>query len=437
MSSNSLRDDNSGCDQQCGFEDLESDSVILVSRQSSDGEKTTLEAPLSIEKESKLPTDGENADDVHEFGMRCEVAIMREQPLACDCCFEWTHQPTIDTSQRGSKQPHGDRETPLEEFDNVSAVFEETGISKEKDQTARADIKKDLKQPKPQVEHIESTKSKANDTKQATKKRIEKYAILVRKDARHPASDQPIHSIMIQSPLIKKVLRDIFVDNPYNYLDSDSKAVIQTSPFDSLVIHWDKLQHVAEHDQCIEVSNHVKLLMNTVQPTLEEPLQIIKMISQHRAVSFDFLWTIFKPGVNVYLDFDASSFGLDRLARVTDCRYTEATVFEVFSESIVWSTNGFTLSPVSSIIKRYEGTCDIISLVTFPLQFHPEQVNIKENMLERGRCYEKLGGLHFKSYTGEVVHGDIVLENVSPNLVTLNFYIWSYDSDMIHAREDQ
>ena len=387
-------------------DDLDNEPVILVSRNSSGGLKTVFEetppTTTALNEGSSIPPNSdENADDVFEFGMRCEAAI--KQDFVCDRCYVLA--------------PPRFRETPIAspvEYDDKSVVFEEVNIKQDKNSKASEDAKTDLKLSN-RVGHVEAV-----DIESVEKERTESYAILVLKGVKHPTSDKTahMHLVTVQSPLIKEVLTGLFVELGCNYMDFDSRSIRLAAPFDPILRCWDKLQDVAEHDVNKEVREHVKLLLDVVKPDLEEPLQAIKICRENHAIAYEFLWAIYKPGELMYVACDETGFEADQLVRITESRYfihKNRPRFEICAEYVVWSGVEYLLDPITRVIDRFEGTCDISSFLEIPLQFHPDKVNIQKVMLERGRNYENLRSFQFKSYSGRIFAEDAVRESVSFN----------------------
>ena len=52
------------------------------------------------------------------------------------------------------------------------------------------------------------------------------------------------------------------------------------------------------------------------------------------------------------------------------------------------------------LIPEYRGAKIITSLETFPLRCHPEEGEVKSNLIERGRKFMSLRGVHHRTYNG-------------------------------------
>lgn len=118
-------------------------------------------------------------------------------------------------------------------------------------------------------------------------------------------------------------------------------------------------------------------------------------------MTFDLLWTLFPPNTVVYtscvyseepkcLIFD---FGEEKLLKkgkfyVLQCRYLDF--------------NGKLLGEVISnlLIPEFRGAKPITSLEAFPLKYHQEVAKVKSELIERGRRFASLKGIHHTAYQG-------------------------------------
>lgn len=118
-------------------------------------------------------------------------------------------------------------------------------------------------------------------------------------------------------------------------------------------------------------------------------------------MTFDLLWTLFPPNTLVYtscvyseepkcLVFD---FGEEKILKkgkfyVVQCRYLDF--------------NGKVLGEVISnlLIPEFRGAKPITSLEAFPLKYHQEMAKVRSELIERGRRFASLSGIHHTAYQG-------------------------------------
>jgi hypothetical protein len=70
-------------------------------------------------------------------------------------------------------------------------------------------------------------------------------------------------------------------------------------------------------------------------------------------------------------------------------------------DSDVLHINGFTRVQTRVVIPKFKGTVKITSLEAYPIQYHPQQTEVREKLLTRGRKWAEIaGGIHHKYYQG-------------------------------------
>lgn len=80
------------------------------------------------------------------------------------------------------------------------------------------------------------------------------------------------------------------------------------------------------------------------------------------------------------------------------------------------ATKSFFRFQTRLIIPEFKGTVKINSLEAYPIQYHPFESELKKTLIERGRKWANLTGIHHMSYKGTAAfkcQGKIVKYNVS------------------------
>jgi hypothetical protein len=68
---------------------------------------------------------------------------------------------------------------------------------------------------------------------------------------------------------------------------------------------------------------------------------------------------------------------------------------------VEWDGRRCGLCPQVWTVVEYSGLCALTALAVSPLRELPDESNIRESVIERGRIYEKLRGHHFLAYTNK------------------------------------
>ena len=143
------------------------------------------------------------------------------------------------------------------------------------------------------------------------------------------------------------------------------------------------------------------MLIRFLQEHYASIIKTLPELLERGEITFDLLWTLFPPNTVVYtscvyseepkcLIFD---FGEERILKkgkfyVLQCRYLDF--------------NGKLLGEVISnlLIPEFRGAKPIKSLEAFPLKYHQEMIKVKSELIERGRRFASLKGIHHTAYQG-------------------------------------
>ena len=236
-------------------------------------------------------------------------------------------------------------------------------------------------------------------------------AILLRERKGHRGEDAfVLHSVLVQSPLIRQVLSRILAHYPG--LHVDSKTVLFEAPFQPLFHHWDDIQQAAKDETRTETRNHLKVLIKALEPNFNSIQESVDDCRNFGKIEYERLWAILKPGSLLYtMHHERDS--IVRLQSVTKGKEQ----YELIYEYVDWEGDDFSFFTEIAYIIKYKGTIAIKDLQLTPLDLHPEKLTLQEKMINRGRVFERLQGYHFKSFSGSAlmidnVYGSITIETL-------------------------
>ncbi|KAE8422931.1 hypothetical protein BDV36DRAFT_244333 [Aspergillus pseudocaelatus] len=221
------------------------------------------------------------------------------------------------------------------------------------------------------------------------------YALLVRNvkcyDGRKPLQ---IHSIVVQSTLLKEFLAKVFKNYPG--LTMTLKRVEFKPPFMPFVHRWEEFSNARDEVKDPKTKSVVDLLYSILEEELRETITRRKDLILNGVVTHDLLWTIFEPGVHVYCIYGDHERVFQSVSASTNCE----GVFVVSAKYVDYDGTGFGYRKNSRYIPPFQGTLPINALPVFPLHFHPNAGNVRDNLISRGRLWEEHSGYHYKQYEG-------------------------------------
>ncbi|KAH8879647.1 P-loop containing nucleoside triphosphate hydrolase protein [Thozetella sp. PMI_491] len=230
-----------------------------------------------------------------------------------------------------------------------------------------------------------------------------KYAMLVRNKKSYDSRKKlEIDSIVIQSPLLKKVLDEVL--NGYPGVTINLKRLVFAAPFKPFVHRWSeftKALNSDEHDA--ETKTHVKLLYDVLEHELKDVISAFSDYTKNEVITYEHIWTILPPGATVF----AEQFGRPIALKLQQGNYGEHSrygqCFVIKADRVDWDGTRFGFDTVQQVILPFAGTRPITDLEVYPIEFHPDHEAVKAQLLERGRKFHKLAGYHYKSYKGPAV----------------------------------
>ncbi|GME50631.1 P-loop containing nucleoside triphosphate hydrolase protein [Neofusicoccum parvum] len=225
-----------------------------------------------------------------------------------------------------------------------------------------------------------------------------KCALLVRHRRNHSGGGDGrsvvVDSIVVQSPFVKPVLARVF--DGLGGITVGLRNLTFRAPFRQFFHRWDRLEQALREPLDAVTARHLRLLHGVLREELRPTLDAHADLLAHGVVTWDYLWTIFRPGDLVYSPGRADPF--DRLYKCAYADYSRG--FQLTCEAVDTDGRAFGWTPETCCIHAYEGTRPIDSLDFYPFRFAAHRSDIERRLLARGRRFEVLRGMHYKAYLG-------------------------------------
>ena len=223
-------------------------------------------------------------------------------------------------------------------------------------------------------------------------------ALVVRRQKhRGQKSSLAIHSITIQSPLIRKVLEPVF--DGYKGMTTKLKDLTFNAPFHEFFYRWDRFKQQIDEERDDLVLDHMRLLQSVINSEIEPHLENRQELLDNGLVTFDYLWALFEPDAVIYKQSD----GQDRLYRLVNSEYHKCegrVFFSLTCRYIDCDGDAFGYVTMSLTLSDFDGIKPISELSIMPIPLHSHAVEILEKLQKRGKSFVELNGFHYKSYSG-------------------------------------
>ena len=238
-----------------------------------------------------------------------------------------------------------------------------------------------------------------------------KWALLVRhvKAYNDPRRVLKIHSIVVQSPLLKGLLKDVLHGYPGVTIELDRLEF--SGRFEPIIHRWSEFKGKIEKLQSPEDSDpgseedaktleHAELLQGILVKEFQDVVETSQDMKAKGVMTFDLLWTLFQPGSLVYTRQENQ----DRVFKLQSSKYGEDRngnpVFWLTCKYVDFDGSKFGTIKLNLSIHAYAGTRPITSLSALPLSLHRNNKELSERLITRGAKFESLAGSHYKGYNG-------------------------------------
>ncbi|SPO01514.1 related to TOB3 (member of AAA-ATPase family) [Cephalotrichum gorgonifer] len=158
-----------------------------------------------------------------------------------------------------------------------------------------------------------------------------------------------------------------------------------------------------EEKHLVVKRSHLKLLVEYLKEDYAEVKKSLYPMLENGLITFDLIWALWKPGTLVYSGTYGSNdepraFKVDTAEKHSsmirgDFYWVEGKYFEYDGKQFGYGTT-------SIDIPDFQGARKITSLPCFPLKYHKNEAQLRETLIERGKKFTQLGGVHFKSHQG-------------------------------------
>ncbi|KUI72778.1 putative AAA domain-containing protein C24B10.10c [Cytospora mali] len=204
---------------------------------------------------------------------------------------------------------------------------------------------------------------------------------------------------------LRQLLKDVVVYYPADPIDVDDVQI--SAPYHSLFYYRKELEDVGvkrfqENDDAQSLEQ-LKLLLGWIRTTFELEIAAHEkcMSSDLKAIAYDRLWTIFKPGTIVHTQLHK----VNRAFHVTDHWYDkdddDDPGFNLECRFVDYDGDRLGTRTLSLHIPKYSGVRDIREQAVKPLALLEDADEIKEELLARGMKFEQYAmGQRFMQYTG-------------------------------------
>ncbi|KAI1646660.1 uncharacterized protein F4817DRAFT_316662 [Daldinia loculata] len=156
-----------------------------------------------------------------------------------------------------------------------------------------------------------------------------------------------------------------------------------------------------------EKRRHLRVLIKYIDTDHAETKKSLYPMLENGLITFDLLWALWKPNTLVY----TTTYGSVDEPRVFKVEVAEkhysivrGEFYYIEGKYFEYDGKQFGYGSMSEEITEFRGARKITSLGCYPLKYHKNEAQLRKDLIERGKKFVGLGGVHYKGHQGMAYH---------------------------------
>ncbi|OHW99646.1 AAA family ATPase [Colletotrichum incanum] len=171
----------------------------------------------------------------------------------------------------------------------------------------------------------------------------------------------------------------------------------------TVVVGADKKERKKHKKQIKAKRQHLKVLLKYLDKDYAHIKKSLYPMLENGLITFDLLWALFKPNTLVYTTTYGSPdqpriFKVEQAEKLSSI--TKGDFYWVDGKYLEFDGKQFGYGTLCEEVLEFRGARKISSLSAFPLDFHRDKEAVKSALVDRGKRFVQLGGVHYRSHHG-------------------------------------
>ncbi|KAJ4257572.1 hypothetical protein NW762_008697 [Fusarium torreyae] len=201
-------------------------------------------------------------------------------------------------------------------------------------------------------------------------------------------------SLVDEIPKISPHILFLYLENMRHHL----KALRQVKPAGE-----SKKAHKKNKERLKEKRKQLKVIIKYLDHEYETTKESLYPMLKNGLITFDLLWALWKPTTLAY----TTTYGSTTEPRAFKVEMAQlhhsiikGSFYHVTGKYLEFDGKRFGHGNLSVEIEEFQGARKITSLACYPLQYHQNEDKLRSDLIERGKKFVSLSGVHYKSYQG-------------------------------------
>ncbi|KAK0641969.1 hypothetical protein B0T16DRAFT_431558 [Cercophora newfieldiana] len=165
----------------------------------------------------------------------------------------------------------------------------------------------------------------------------------------------------------------------------------------------DKHERRKEQKRIHSKRQHLKILVQYVDKDYADIKKSLYPMLENGLITFDLLWALWKPNTLAF----TTTYGSHDEPRVFKVEMAEkhfsimkGEYYYIEGKYFEYDGKQFGFGSMSDEISDFRGARRITSLKCYPLKYHKNEAQLRNDLIERGKKFVSLSGVHYKSHQG-------------------------------------
>ncbi|KAK6217934.1 hypothetical protein LQW54_002989 [Pestalotiopsis sp. IQ-011] len=148
---------------------------------------------------------------------------------------------------------------------------------------------------------------------------------------------------------------------------------------------------------------HLRVLIKYLDKDYAETKKSLYPLLENGLITFDLCWALWKPNTLAFM----RTYGSDEDARIFKVEFAEkqrhpirGQFFYVEGKYLEYDGKRFGYGTMNGDILEFRGARKITDLECYPLKYHKDELQLRQDVIERGKKFVTLAGSHYKAYQG-------------------------------------
>ncbi|KAL7626245.1 hypothetical protein AAE478_003015 [Parahypoxylon ruwenzoriense] len=216
-----------------------------------------------------------------------------------------------------------------------------------------------------------------------------------------PVGELDTTRLFVNHQPLRQLFKDVVGDYPDDPINVDDVQI--TAPYHSLFHYREELESegLKRFNTDSESTAQLKLLITWIKTHFEHEITAYDrcVLGDVKAISYDQLWTLFPPGKIAH----AKILNQHRAFRIQSYFYDDLgnnPVFSLGADFVDFDGERLGTRRADLFVPKYPGARQLKELDIVPLDLVDDADQVRAELIERGRKFEKYVGQHFEQYDG-------------------------------------